>query len=313
MAIFPVILISTSKIVFALRSDTKFPYIEYDKINKLLFGNALSPLFTIYDMFYIIKVFYRKIAKRRLASSSYTQKELNEIFENPKPIMIPKYCYLLQTFMLTFLLSYISPITALVALLGLVFHYFVEVYRIVNIYSKPDHQSSILTFECISYLHFFLLVGYYYTNTYYFSFHFNNWVEYPIMITLGLTWLWPYKKRFNKYFLFFDPEVNNDARYSEEFLKCKYNYSNINPSLYLESIQKYHKILVDLKLTTEEKLEKLLEEEENLRLNPTKLYHQLIEMPYTEQIYGVKHEQRKAIKIIWSDKELNSINRPENS
>lgn len=274
---------------------------SWNKLFNAIILNSISPFISSIDITLIMKLCNRAIMNIRLKKSknSYSQQQLNKQFENPKLNMLPKYAYIQQVVMLSFVFFQFSPLVTFFCFIGLAFQYCLELVKFTHLYSKPDYHSSTLAFESMKYFNFYFIVGYLLSDYFFFWDSLNIWIEIPIILVLLTSFIWSYKGLFDKYFLFFDPQIDDDCDYKIQYLKCKANYENINPSFHRVSISKYFNHLVDLKLISDEQLKIILEEQADLALDPSKLYAKILDLPHFENTFGLPIDYSNAIRLTW--------------
>jgi len=115
--------------------------------------NAFStPLMNFFDPFYYLKLFQRWRALRNQENSRMTQKEAQVLFEDPQVDMSYKYALLIKTMLLTAFYAPAIPISIILAVVGLVFVYWVDKYILLRRSALPFSLGSELTESMLEYL-----------------------------------------------------------------------------------------------------------------------------------------------------------------
>jgi hypothetical protein len=95
-----------------------------------------------------LKIFKRSKARLelknvKLEKSTYTQRELNEIFENPEMDICSKYSYINNVFLISLFYMSIFPIGMIFGFGALIFAYISEFFYI-GLYKRPEVLNSSL-------------------------------------------------------------------------------------------------------------------------------------------------------------------------
>lgn len=122
----------------------------------IFLNNAfLTPALKYFDVNY-----YLSLIKRKFCIKGKTQRELNQIFENPPMNISLGYSYIFQTILTSVFFVSLFPLGPIINLFGIVLYYFIDKYLLVKRFKKPEtinqHIASI-------YLHFFKFVMFIYT------------------------------------------------------------------------------------------------------------------------------------------------------
>ena len=108
-------------------------------MNIFLFQSFLTPTLYFLDIYYYYKVFARKFFFRKVRQNEKknikpvhdkSQKELNELFENPPMYIQYKYSYICNTVLICFFYIAIFPLGVLFGIIGLLYLYAVEKVKI---------------------------------------------------------------------------------------------------------------------------------------------------------------------------------------
>ena len=103
---------------------------------------VLTPFFFYFDPGLLLKLWQRAKARWDLEGvsiedSTYTQGELNEIFENPKMDLCYKYSFLVNVLLSSLFYMSIFPLGTVFGFIALVFSYFLETYYL-GFYKRPE-------------------------------------------------------------------------------------------------------------------------------------------------------------------------------
>lgn len=127
--------------------------------NVLLANAIVPPLMTIFDIFYMIKLFKRREISKQSVDSIYTQAEANtldfifykkikkkkfRVFEGMNLEMWRKYPILIKTMLVTAFYAPLIPLLIPISLFALIIYYWVEKYLIINRYKRPPIISASL-------------------------------------------------------------------------------------------------------------------------------------------------------------------------
>jgi hypothetical protein len=87
-----------------------------------------------------------------------TQRQLNELFENPNVDFAFKFSYITKTVLMTVFYLPLLPIGVIISLLGLIFAYLVEKNNMLKNYKRPDMPNEILAEYFLNYFKLVLFV-----------------------------------------------------------------------------------------------------------------------------------------------------------
>ena len=98
----------------------------------------LSPLLWLINVKYILTIIKRKLCMRLLLRKrTYSQSQLNVLYERPPMKMYVKVSYVSVMLFLTSFYASVFPLGAVIAVVGVTFAYFVEKYNIAHVYRRP--------------------------------------------------------------------------------------------------------------------------------------------------------------------------------
>ena len=95
-----------------------------------------------------------KICLLNKNQETYTQKELNELYELLDMSIASKYSYIFKTLLMSFLYMPIFPLSIAISLIGFIFGYFLEKFNFSKMYKRPDILNSKI---CEFYSNYFTL------------------------------------------------------------------------------------------------------------------------------------------------------------
>ena len=78
-----------------------------------------------------------KICLLKQNQETYTQKELNELYELLDMSIASKYSYIFKTLLMSFFFMPIFPLSIAISLVGFIFGYFLEKFNFSKMYKKP--------------------------------------------------------------------------------------------------------------------------------------------------------------------------------
>lgn len=278
----------------------------------LMISNAVAPLIGSIDIFFIFKLCKRKLVERAMKASefAYSQFELNESFTNPKMMLLPKYCYLVRTIYVGLIYNSFGPYVSVLVTVGLLSHYLIEKFKIMYYYSKPDYHSSILVFSCVDNLKFDIAFQYLVDII----LNRRNEVEFSSeMIMIGaylailILFQFPILQRFI-YFFDEDLEMKDEILFKEQYLISSINYESVDPFSFMSGVSKYFKTMTELNIISNSEVNRIVKENPSLKVNPKRLYNEVLGYPHKEEAYGLSLENIHVIKEVYIPKESYSIN-----
>lgn len=108
----------------------------------------LNPFIWFISPVYYLKLFKRFWLRRNIRE--YTQKEANEIYENPSIELAYKYAYLGKTELITVFYLPLVPFACGISLCGLVLMYVIEKRLTVSMYKRPENINGEITMDFVS-------------------------------------------------------------------------------------------------------------------------------------------------------------------
>lgn len=187
----------------------------------------VTPLLYLFDFAYLFRIFKRKLLRRNYLitghSIEHSQKELNEVFENPEMELSLKYAFIGKTLFMTVFYIPILPVGVPISIAGIFLLYMIEKYNTVNRYKKPPGITAAIT---LLYLTIFRIVIFAYAVSEYI---FTSYIffEYSLasIIVFGTLIIIPFERFLQKDFL----EVTTKDVYDQEYFKFNTNYDTQNP------------------------------------------------------------------------------------
>ena len=131
--------------VIPLLSNYFFSKADYNLlvINMLMMfiTNAfLTPIMWTMNFEFLLKKI--KICMLERNQETYTQKELNELYELLDMSIASKYSYIFKTLLMSFLYMPIFPLSIAISLVGFIFGYFLEKFNFSIMYKRPEILNS---------------------------------------------------------------------------------------------------------------------------------------------------------------------------
>ena len=112
----------------------------------------LTPIMWSLNFEFLLKKI--KICLLNKNQETYTQKELNELYELLDMSIASKYSYIFKTLLMSFLYMPIFPLSIAISLVGFIFGYFCEKFNFSKMYKRPDILNSKI---CEFYSNYFTL------------------------------------------------------------------------------------------------------------------------------------------------------------
>ena len=107
----------------------------------LFITNAfLTPIMWTMNFEFLLKKI--KICMLERNQETYTQKELNELYELLDMSIASKYSYIFKTLLMSFLYMPIFPLSIAISLVGFIFGYFLEKFNFSKMYKRPEILNS---------------------------------------------------------------------------------------------------------------------------------------------------------------------------
>lgn len=86
-----------------------------------LSNSFVTPILTMLDFSYLFL-----IIRRKFVSDKYSQRELNQLFENPDMDIANRYSYIFKTLLQSFFFITLFPLGGLISLFGIFLSYIIE-------------------------------------------------------------------------------------------------------------------------------------------------------------------------------------------
>ena len=131
--------------VIPLLSNYFFSKADYNLLVTNMFmlfiTNAfLTPIMWTMNFEFLLKKI--KICFLERNQETYTQKELNELYELLDMSIASKYSYIFKTLLMSFLYMPIFPLSIAISLVGFIFGYFLEKFNFSKMYKRPEILNS---------------------------------------------------------------------------------------------------------------------------------------------------------------------------
>ena len=210
----------------------------------------LPPLIFYIGPEFAIKLYQRTKARLELKNvkyekSTYTQGELNDIFENPEMDICFKYSYITNIFLISLFYMSIFPIGMIFGLVALIFAYISEFFYI-GLYKRPEILNSRLCRFYVSNFKWAIFI--FVLGNYIFLSPLNknqrtNWslINLIIFLVLGLI---PYQA------FKVNPIGNSEGEdkfdtYKKNYMYFSTDYEKLNPFTRKQAYTKYFQLLID--------------------------------------------------------------------
>lgn len=238
--------------------------------------NMLYPIYWLIDPMYLLKKYYisqaeshfEGIKKNKVTdietnkdeeplSDKYTQKELNQIFENPDFELFMKYSYLGKTLLMTlFLMSYF-PLAPYMSGVGMVLLYAIEKYKVSSRYRKPEQLSGEISVYYVTLTK--LGVALYFTMIIALDevrLGESEFSKYLALVVCYLLCILPIEAMRDN-FICFEDIASNDT-FEKKYFTFGMNYEIINPVTKVLGINRYLDKMIKNKLLTQNEKVKFL-------------------------------------------------------
>jgi hypothetical protein len=213
----------------------------------------LPPLLFYIGPDFVLKMFKKAKARLELKNvkyekSTYTQGELNEIFENPEMDICFKYSYISNIFLISLFYMSIFPIGMIFGLLGLILAYVSE-FLYIGFYKRPEILNSQLCRFYVSNFKWAIFI--FALGNYIFLGSLNknqrvNWSLFNLIFFFVLSVI-PYQAFKINPIGESEGEHKYDT-YSNNFIYFSTDYEKLNPFTRKKAYTKYFQKIIDLKI-----------------------------------------------------------------
>ena len=224
----------------------------------------ISPLLslTCFDLLLqklILWFFITRKYTSEVTSIPLSQKQLNDYFERPDMNISFQYSFLSNLILMTFFYMPIFPLGPVITLIGVILNYFVEKFKILKIYKKPEKLNEEITYF---YIDFFIITFIVWAIGNYLFFsgsHSSHFFEIFNLIFYLFVLCVPYTYLIRKFDFSSSNSKNNTISYENAFLDFIADYERLNPKTQLQGAYKYIDRLVKKEWLTKEMGEKAKE------------------------------------------------------
>ncbi len=224
-----------------------------------LCSSLLGPLIslTCYDLFLnkLMRWWYvtRKYEDEYEYIEEYSQGELNKLFEQPSMRVSMQYSYLVQQFCMAFFYAALFPFGVVLVVIGVILDYFIEKFKIIYIYKKPEMINETI---CIFYIDYFIFSLFFFGLGNYVFFsptHSNRTYEFFNCIFFICILLFPYNYILRK--INFLEKYKGQIPYDLAYFSFSFDYERMNPRTQKQGVINYLTKLCDHKYINEKTLE----------------------------------------------------------
>ena len=228
--------------IIPLISNYVFSKAEFDLLVTNMFMLFITNAFLTPFMWSINFEFLLKKIKICLLTQNqetYTQKELNELYELLDMSIASKYSYIFKTLLMSFLYMPIFPLSIAISLVGFVFGYFLEKFNFSHMYKRPDILNSKI---CEFYSNYFSIN--------FFMLAIGDWIFLEesnktnilsilnVLIFAGLIII-PYNQIFDIDFIGINESDLNQEKYEDCYFTFFNDYEKTNPMTKKEGIKNF--------------------------------------------------------------------------
>lgn len=251
-------------------------------INNMLIiflSNAFaSPFVWLANISYFLSLFKRKLIERKYGHEDpieeYTQKELNQLYENPNMEIFLKYSYISKTILMTLFYLPILPLGAVISIFGIGLAYIVEKFNLLRVYKRPENLNSQI---CEFYVYNFKIFMFIYAvGNYIFLINVypNNLWCYVNIILFGVLLIIPYHEALKISCLgdLSEGDILNKP-YNGYYFDFPVDYMRANPLTKKSGQITYITRMRDNGIITEEEYQKLTKEMEDNNVNVLEVYY----------------------------------------
>ena len=224
----------------------------------------IAPLFslTCYDLLiqkFFLWFFITRKYTTDVTSIPLSQKKLNQYFESPNMNVSYQYSFLCKLVLMTFFYMPIFPLGPIITLVGVVLNYFIEKYKMLSIYRRPEKLNEQITYFYIDYF-VMAFIAWSIGNFLFFpNSHSNHFFQLFNLIFYSIILFVPYNYFIRKYDISNSNANKIEISFENAFLDFIADYERLNPKTQLQGAYKYIDRLVKKEWLTEEMGEKAKE------------------------------------------------------
>ena len=204
-------------------------------LTTFLSGSLLAPIMSFICYDYILNKFWiwfyvtRKYKDEKEEIKEYTQEELNSYFERPDMGVSVQYSNLAKQICMSMLYIPIFPLGIPITLLGIILNYFIEKFKCIYIYKRPEMLNQSI---CFFYMDYFCLALFCYAignYVFYSDTHSKKFYELFNIIFYAVIFILPYNVLLRKWNSSASDKYENLVSYDEAYFGFSFDYERINP------------------------------------------------------------------------------------
>ena len=244
-------------------------------LTTFLSGSFLAPMMSLSCYDYILYKFWiwfyvtRKYTDEKEPLKEFTQEELNTYYERPDMGVSVQYSNLAKQLCMSMLYIPIFPLGIPITLFGIILNYYVEKFKCIYIYKRPEMLNQSI---CFFYMDYFCLalfcyaIGNYvfYTNT-----HSNKFYELFNVIFYAVIFVIPYNVFLRKWNSSASDKYENLIPYDEAYFGFSFDYERINPKTQKQGMITYLEKLYENGFINKEELEECKNNIDQINLRET--------------------------------------------
>ena len=215
----------------------KFDLLVTNMLMMFLTNAFLTPFMWSMNFEFLLKKL--KICLLKQNQETYTQKELNELYELLDMSIASKYSYIFKTLLMSFFFMPIFPLSIAISLVGFIFGYFLEKFNFSKMYKRPDILNSEICEFYSNYftINFFMLA----IGDFIFLEEENNKGILTILnvIVFGALIIIPINQIFDIDFIGINESDLNKEKYEECYFTFFNDYEKANPMTKKEGIKNF--------------------------------------------------------------------------
>ena len=227
-------------------------------------GAIVAPLMSItcYDLI-LNKIFRWFFVTRKYKNENeelpLSQREVNSYYEYPDMGVSTQYSNLSKQVLMTFFYMPIFPLGPVITLIGVILNYFIEKFKMLNIYKRPEKLNEQITYFYIDYFVMGFIAWSIGNYIFFGKTHSNHFYELFNLIFYAVIIFVPYNYFIRKFDISNSKANKNNVSYENAFLDFVADYERLNPKTQLQGAYKYIDRLVKKEWLTEEMGEKAKE------------------------------------------------------
>jgi MFS family permease len=244
-------------------------------LTTFLSGSLLAPIMSLicYDLilnqFWIWFYVTRKYDNEKEPLKEFTQEELNLYFERPDMGISVQYSNLAKQVCMCMIYIPIFPLGVPITLIGIILNYFVEKFKCIYVYKRPEMLNQSI---CFFYMDYFCVALFCYAIGDYVFFsdtHSNKFFELFNIVFYAVLFIIPYNILLRKWNSSASDKYENLISYDDAYFGFSFDYERINPKTQKKGMINYLVRIYDKGLIEKEELEYCINNIDKINLRET--------------------------------------------